>query len=87
MLPTSDCIKPNVARSLMSHDREDFDDRVLMDQIEFGGETFQRVYQYLIQHAAGRNLDKFSYSKDCVEGTADECLGIFLRLENICKCC
>ena len=48
-----------------------------MDQMEFEGDTIQRVYQYLRRHAAGQDLDHFSFS-DRVEGNVQDCLKIIL---------
>ena len=78
MLPTVDCVKPKVAFSLMSRDGTDFGDRLVMDQGEFESETFQRVYQYLRRHAAGSNIDTFSYFRGTIEGTPHDCLQSFL---------
>ena len=86
MLPTVNCVKPKMAFTLMSRDGKDFGDRVVMDQKEFESETFQRVYQYLRRHAAGNNLDRFSYIRGTTEGTPHDCLQTFLMLvrENNC---
>jgi hypothetical protein len=80
MLPTVDCVKPKIAYSLMSHDGEDFGDRIVMNRQEFESDAFQRVYQYLRRHTAGNDLDKFSYKNDNTEGTPINCLEIFLNL-------
>ena len=80
MLPTVNCVKPKMAFTLMSRDGKDFGDRVVMDQKEFESETFQRVYQYLRRHAAGNNLDRFSYIRGTTEGTPHDCLQTFLML-------
>ena len=53
--------------------------RVGMDEIEFRGATFQRVYQYLRRHTAGQNLGTFSYIPDSVEGDFADFLTIVLR--------
>ena len=82
MLPTVNCVKPKTALSLMSRDEADIGSRVVMDQDEFENETFQRVYQYLSCYAAGNDLDRFSYQRDSIEGTPQDCLQIFLRLGN-----
>ena len=79
MLPTVDCVKPKIAHSLMSRDGADFGDRIVMDKKEFESGTFQRVYQYLRRHAAGNNLDRYSYTRGSVEGTPQDCLQILLR--------
>ena len=80
MLPTVHCVKPKTALSLMSRDEADIGSRVVMDQEVFENETFQRVYQYLSRYAAGTDLDRFSYQRQSVEGTPQDCLQIFLRL-------
>ena len=80
MLPTVHCIKPKTALSLMSREEADIGSRVVMDQEVFENVTFQRVYQYLRRYAAGNNLDRFSYQRDSIEGTPQDCLKIFLRL-------
>ncbi len=58
-----------------------------MDDEEFKGPTIQRVYQYLRRHAAGYNLDTFSYQDGVVEGDERDCLKIILRciLSYICR--
>lgn len=53
--------------------------RVGMDEVEFHGPTFQRVYQYLRRHTAGQNLDTFSYIPGSVEGDVADFLTIVLR--------
>ena len=84
MLPIVHCVKPKTALSLMSRDEAGIGSRVVMDQEEFENETFQRVYQYLRRYAAGTDLDRFSYQRQSVEGTPQDCLQIFLRLGNVC---
>lgn len=51
-----------------------------MDDQEFHGATFQRVYQYLRRHIANMNLDHFQYLTTS-EGTPDDCLKLFLQYE------
>ena len=63
----------------MSRDEADIGSRVVMDLEEFENETFQRVYQYLRRYAAGTDLDRFSYQRQSVEGTPQDCLQIFFR--------
>ena len=76
MLPTVTCVTPKIALSLMSRDETDLRDRIAMDEKEFKNETLQRVYQYLRRHAAGNNLDLFSYKSGIIEGTPQDCLEI-----------
>ncbi|MCG8624371.1 MAG: hypothetical protein MJE68_20550 [Proteobacteria bacterium] len=49
-----------------------------MDDEEFHGATFQRVYQYLRRHDAKMNLDHFQYQAT-PEGTPHDCLKLFLQ--------
>lgn len=50
-----------------------------IDEIEFRGPTFQRVYQYLRRHTVGDNLDTFSFTSGSVEGDIANFLTIVLR--------
>ena len=48
-----------------------------MDESEFKGSTFQRVYQYLRRRDQNKNLDLFTFQGN-VEGTMSDCLKLFL---------
>ena len=51
---------------------------VLMDDREFKGAPFQRVYQYIRRYTYGKNLDGFSFSSK-IEGTAEDYLELLLQ--------
>ena len=51
---------------------------VLMDQKEFGSDSYQRVYQYIRRHMNYENLDAFSYA-GILEGSPHDCLDLLLR--------
>jgi hypothetical protein len=53
-------------------------DHVLMDDEEFKGASYQRVYQYIRRYTAGQNLDTFSYAGE-VEGRPQDCAEQLLR--------
>ena len=50
MLPYVNCVKPKDALSLMAH-KAISPNSIVMDDIEFKSDSFQRVYQYLRRHA------------------------------------
>lgn len=78
MLPYVNCVKPKDALSLMAHEKH-FPSSIVMDDIEFRSDSFQRVYQYLRRHAANHNLDTFIYSQGSVEEGPCDFLQIVLR--------
>lgn len=47
----------------------------------YHGATFQRVYQYLSQDKARKNLDRFTYRDGSVEGTIQDFLELILRYQ------
>lgn len=54
------------------------DSLVLMDDLEFKSDPYQRVYQYIRRHTAGQNLDLFCFS-GAIEGTMPDCLQLLLQ--------
>ena len=52
---------------------------VVMDDIEFKSEPFQRVFQYLRHYSNGSNLDSFCFNKYQVEGPVEDCLKMILQ--------
>ena len=52
---------------------------ILMDNKEFKRSSYQRVYQYLRRYSAGKNLDNFSFVGAEEEGSAEDCLELFLE--------
>ncbi len=50
-----------------------------MDNKEFKRSSYQRVYQYLRRYSAGKNLDNFSFVGAEEEGSAEDCLELFLE--------
>ena len=51
---------------------------MLMNEQEFQSDPYQRVYQYIRRHTAGRNLDEFTFN-GVAEGSTQDCLEILLR--------
>ena len=45
-------------------------------------DSFQLVVQYLTKFAKGLSLDKFSYVKDSMKSSTQECLDVLLRYVN-----
>ena len=52
---------------------------VLLDNIEFQTPYFQRVFQYLRRHNAGKTFDDFTFCEGVVEGRHEECLQTLLK--------
>lgn len=79
MLPSVNCVKPKDALRLMAPDADTPNDQIVMDRDEFESESFQRVYQYLSRHMMGTNLDRYSYTKENIEGTPHDCLQTLIK--------
>ena len=78
MLPSVKCFSPKHALPLMARGSVP-EGSILMDEEEFRSEAYQRVYQYLRRHVMNHNLDRFSYSKESVEGSPNDCLQVILK--------
>ena len=49
-----------------------------MNEDLYKSPQYQIVYQYLRRHKQKKNLDVFTYRQNSVEGTAADCLQLFL---------
>lgn len=52
---------------------------ILMDEQEFFGDPYQRVYQYIRRYVAGQNLDLFSFTSGVTEESMQDCLQLLLQ--------
>ena len=50
-----------------------------MDENLFNQEKIQRVYQYLKQIKAKKNLDRFQFNPEVTDSNPDECLQLVLE--------
>lgn len=73
IFPKVTCRPPKDVINMELDTRQDHGDPG-MDHTEFCSETFQRPFQYLRRFHQKKNLDRFEYQKDLVEGSPGECL-------------
>ncbi|XP_076810012.1 E3 ubiquitin-protein ligase rnf213-alpha-like isoform X1 [Clavelina lepadiformis] len=79
LLPAIYCISP---RTIVSQNfNGNIENYLLMDEVEFQSETYQRPYQFLHHYSRSENLDKFSYKSPT--GTPEDCIETLLRYSSI----
>ncbi|XP_076810018.1 E3 ubiquitin-protein ligase rnf213-alpha-like isoform X2 [Clavelina lepadiformis] len=79
LLPAIHCISP---KTIVSQNfNGNIENYLLMDEVEFQSETYQRPYQFLHRYSRNESLDKFSYISPT--GTPEDCIETLLSYSSI----